>query len=276
MKKIILPFIVLITFFSFATSAQAKMIDGLAIIVEGEAVTTAEIRAVQNQMGISKSEAIDLLIQDRLQKSAMKDIAVSEKDIDKKIADIAAQNSVTIPQMQKILQKRDTTWIHYRKSIREALKKEKFYQEKVLSSIPTPRQEELKLYYKNHQEVFTIPTSISMIEYSAKSKEAMGKFLRTQNKKHIKSRKVTKKTKNLEPALLSTLLQAQENSYTRPFNAGDRYIIYFIKSKKGLSIMPYENAQGMVAAKWKQEQQNKVLKDYFEKMKTRADIQILR
>ena len=31
-----------------------------------------------------------------------------------------------------------------------------------------------------------------------------------------------------------------------------------------------------VAAKWKQQQQAKALKDYFEKIKTNADIQVLR
>ena len=40
--------------------------------------------------------------------------------------------------------------------------------------------------------------------------------------------------------------------------------------------MSYEAAQGAVAAKWKQQQQAKALKDYFEKIKTNADIQILR
>ena len=40
--------------------------------------------------------------------------------------------------------------------------------------------------------------------------------------------------------------------------------------------MPFEAAQDIVAAQWKKEQQGKALKDYFGKMKTRADIQILR
>ena len=46
----------------------AKMMDGIALIVEGEVVTLAEIRALRTQLGISKTKATDLLIQDRLQK----------------------------------------------------------------------------------------------------------------------------------------------------------------------------------------------------------------
>lgn len=273
MNKIILHFIVLIV---LSTTLHAKMIDGIAMIVEGEAVTTAEIRAVQTQMRVSKSAAIDLLIQDRLQKAAMKDIDIPEEKIDAKIANIAAQNAVSIPQMQKILKAQGTTWIKYRSSIRDSLKKERFYQDEVVASTPQPTYDELKLYYTNNKKNFTIPTKISMIEYTATSKEKMTKFLRTHKKSYVKAKRSTKHIKNIEGSILSMLLSTPTGGYTSPLNAGDRYITYKVLSKKGKTTMPYEAAKGAVTAKWKQEQQGKALKDYFQKLRTRADIQILR
>ena len=58
--------------------------------------------------------------------------------------------------------------------------------------------------------------------------------------------------------------------------AGDQHIVYKVHSIQGKIFVPFEAAQGAVVAKWKQEQQSKALKNYFEKMKTRADVQILR
>jgi len=255
---------------------QAKMIDGIALIVEGEAVTTAEIKAVQTQMGVSKDEATDLLIQDRLQKSVMKDIKISEESIDAKIAEIAAQNNLTIPKMQKILSEQGTPWVKYRKSIKEGLKKSKFFQKEVVASIPDPSENEMQLYYNNHKELFTIPTRISVIEYSSSSKDKIDNFLKTRRVKNIKSRKMTKMTKKMEPSLLATLLQTQNGNYTRPINTGNAYIVFKVLSKKGKSAMPFEAAQSAIAAKWKEEQQQKALKDYFEKLRTRADIQKIR
>lgn len=269
-KLILLGFIALLTF------SQAKVVDAIAIIVEGEPVTTAEIRAVQQQMQVSKEQATDLLIQDRLQKSAMKDIVIDEADIDAKIAAIAAQNNLTIPKMQKILEQQGTTWTKYRASVRDAMKKEKFFQENVVSSIPTPSEDELKLFYTNHQDEFTIPATVNLVEYSAPTEEKMKQFLQTKNAKGIQSRSVTKSTKDLNPGLLGSILQTQDGSFTRPLNAGDKYISYKVVSKQGKVNMPFEAAQGAVAAKWKQEQQGKALKDYFEKLKTNADIQIIR
>jgi parvulin-like peptidyl-prolyl isomerase len=258
------------------TLSYAKMVDGIACIVEGEPVTTAEIRAIQRQLHVSKKEATNLLIKDRLQKSAMKDIQIDEATIDAKVAKIAAQNNLSIPKMQKILKQQGTTWSKYRSSIRHSLKKEKFYQEKVISSIPTPSTDELKLFYRNHKKEFFAPKSVSLVEYSAKTEQTMKNFLRTKNKKGIKSRSVKKSTKDLNPSLLTTILQTQNGHYTRPFNAGDKFISYKVLSKNGKTSMPFEAAQGAVAAKWKQKQQGKALKDYFEKLRTNADIQMLR
>ena len=126
MKKL-----VILGLFICLTFSQAKMLDAIAVVVEGEAVTTAEIRAVQQQMNISKKEATDLLIQNRLQKSVMSAIEIAEDTIDSKIEGIATKNNLTIPNMQKLLKEQGTTWKKYRSTIREALKKEKFYQEKI-------------------------------------------------------------------------------------------------------------------------------------------------
>ena len=271
MKKLLL-----LGFITLMTLSQAKMIDAIALVVEGEPITTAEIRAVQQQLQVSKKKATDLLIQDRLQKSAMKDIEIADEEIDEKISAIAAQNNLTVAKMQKILQEQGTTWTQYRSSVREAMKKEKFFQKNVVGSIPAPSDDELKLFYNNHKEDFTIPARVSLIEYSAPTEEKMKKFLQTKNKKGIKSRSVKKATKDLNPTLLGSILQTQDGSFTRPFNAGDKFISYKVLSKSGKESMPFEAARGAVTAKWKQQQQGKALKDYFEKIKTNADIQVLR
>jgi parvulin-like peptidyl-prolyl isomerase len=271
MKKLIL-----LGFITWLTFSQAKMLDAIAIIVEGVPITTAEIHAIQTQMSISKQKATSLLIQDRLQKSAMKDIAIDEGAIDSKISAIAAQNNLTVPKMQKILKAQGTSWSKYRSSIRNAMKKEKFFQTTVVNSIPTPTEDELKLYYNNHKKEFFAPSSVSLIEYSAPTKDAIKDFLQTKKKKGVKSRSVKKMTKDLNPTLLGSILQTQDGSYTRPFNAGDRYISYKVVSKNGKVTMPFEAAKGAVAARWKQQQQTKALKDYFEKLKTNADVQYIR
>ncbi len=271
MKKLIL-----LGFITLLTLSQAKMIDGIALVVEGEAVTTAEIYAVQNQLNISKERAIDILIQDRLQQSAMKDIVIPEYEIDTKIANIALQNNVSIKKMVKMLEQSGTTWTKYRSIVREAMKKDKFYKETILKTLPSPSDDELKIFYNSHKKEFTVPSTISVVEYSTNDEKTMKNFLRTKSTKGIKSRLDTKKTKGMSSTMLSILLRTKNGAYTRVFNTGENFVVFKVKSKQGKAIMPFESSRDIVTAQWKQQQQGKALKDYFEKMKTDADIQVFR
>ena len=271
MKKLIL-----IGCMALFTFAEAKMVNAIALIVNGEAVTTAEIRAVQKQMNVSKKQATDMLIADRLQKAAMRNVSISENAIDSKIAQIAAQNNLTIPKMQKLLKQQGTSWRKYRRSIKDRMKKDKFYKEKVAATLSKPREDELKLFYEKNKKDFVMPKSISMIEYSSASEDTLKKFLETKKKKGVRSRSVKKSTKNINSALLGTILRTQNGSFTRPINDGNKYISYKIISKNGQRSMSFEDAKGAVAGKWRQQQQGKALKDYFEKLKTNADVQVIR
>jgi len=76
--------------------------------------------------------------------------------------------------------------------------------------------------------------------------------------------------------LLSAILQTQNGKYTRIFDAGGRYISYKVLSKNGKTTMPFESAKNAAIASWKQEQQTEAIKDYFEKLKTNADIQYIK
>jgi hypothetical protein len=253
------------------------MLDGIAVIVEGEAVTTAEIRAVASQMRISQSEATDLLIQDRLQKSAMKHIVVDEKDVDNKIALIAKQNSLTLPKMQSILKEQGTSWSKYRRSVRDGMKKEKFFVDNILSSIPEPSKAEMKQFYTKNTKLFISPRSFSLLEYSAKSESQMKTFLKTQKiTKGITSHSVKKQTKDLDATMLASFLGTPKGSFTPLLNAGDRYVSYKVVSQNGVMTLSFDKARSAVVGRWKQEQQGKALKEYFSKLKTNADIKIIR
>lgn len=271
MKKIML-----LLCMGFILILEARIVDGIAFIVEGEAVTTAEIRALRTQMRVSKAKAIDILIQDRLQKSAMRDIKIEKSLIDIKISEIASQNNISIAKMKKVLKAQGTSWKKYHASIEEAMKKEKFFRQTIRRSIPDPTEGELKTYFKKHKSTFVLPSTISVIEYSTKTEKAMQDFLTTKNKKGVKSKRMKKKTKDLNPTLLESMLQTANKSFTPSLNAGDRFVCYKVLSKNGKRRMNFTMARGAITQKWKQEQQGKVLKDYFQKLKTNIDIEYIR
>ncbi|SHO80427.1 Possible periplasmic protein [hydrothermal vent metagenome] len=268
-KNITLAFLLIFSF------SEAKVLNGVSIIVEDEPITTAEIQAVQHRMRISKKKAIDILIQSSLQKSVSKDINVGEDEINAKIAQIASINKLTIKKMQSILKKQGMKWYDYRQRIKTEMKKQKFYQTNIAPLIPIPGDDQLKLFYKKNRKLFKMPTRVTMIEYSAKDIDTLKHFIADKRfKKGISQRSVTKTTKDGE--LFDRVVRTPIGAYTKPINAGDRYIVYKIKSKQGSKILPYDKVKNGVIRAWKYKQREKATKDYFKKLRTSAIIEYVR
>ena len=271
MKKILI-----LSFFVFLTLLEAKMINAIAIVVEGEPITTAEIKAVETQMGISKSEAQNLLIENRLQKSAMKSIVVSDDEIDTRIAKIAKQNGLSIKQLQKEIKKQGLTWNKFRDQISTSLKKQKFFREKIAKTIPMPSRDELKIFYKNHASQFKMPSSISATKYSASSSKILEKFIKTGSKKGIKAQSVTYKGATLSPQLLSMFAGVNIGSFTSILNNGNSFVTFRLKGMGKGTIKPFNQVESSVTSAWRNQQQAKAIKAYFERMKSSASIEIIR
>jgi len=257
--------------------SEAQVLNGISIIVEDEPITTAEIQALQHSMKVSKKKATDILIQNALQKSVSKDIEVNDDEIDAKIQQISAINKISIHKMQEILKKQGMKWYDYRQRVQTEIKKQKFYQSNIAPLIPTPGEDQLKLFYKKNRKIFRVPTKITMVEYSAKSMEELQAFSKTKKlTPGIGSKTVVKHEKDLTPQLFSMAVSSPEGSFMQPMNTGSGYVMYKIKGKSGSKILSFEKARNGVIQAWKHNQRKEATQDYFEKLRTSANIVYVR
>jgi len=272
MKKILL-----LSLLIFATLIEAKIYNGVAIVVNGEPITVAEISAVQRQLGVSKKDAKDMLIQNRLQKSAMKDIVVSEDEIDKRIDLIAKQNNLSLKKMQAALKQEGQSWNKFRDQIKLSIQKQKFFRTKIARTIQNPSDDELKIFYRNHSDLFQVPSSVKVTEYSASTAGKIQSLLRNpSNLSGVKKRNITFKGSDVTPQLLTMISQTEVGHFTPAFNNGNSYITYKVLSKgKGVS-RPFKDVKNSVIMAWKKEQQGEAIDAYFKKMKSSANIEIIR
>jgi len=271
LKKIVITLTLLLSF------GESKILNGVAIIVEDEAITTAEIKSTQQSMKISKQKAIDLLIQNSLQKSVSNEVKISEDEIDSKLEQIATINKLTIKKMQTILKKQGMKWYDYRQRIKTEMKKQKFYQTNIAPLIPIPGEDQLKLFYKKNKKLFKLPTQIVTIEISAKTEDRLKKFFKNnRDLKGIKTKEVTHKGSSTEAGLFSMLTSTPINQVTKPINAGNRYLTYLVKEKKGTKYLSYKKAKNGVIRAWKHKQRKKATDDYFKKLRTSANIEYIR
>ncbi len=259
---------------------EAQVIDAVAIDVEGQAITVLEIQAVQQNFKISKEAAIEMLIRDRLEKSAIEEagITVSDDEVQQKIATIATSKQLTISQMKTLLQKRGLTWDGYLKQIKLEIKKERFFQEHILSTIDRPSDSELKTYYNTHKEAFSsVPTQMSLVEYTSNLANLLKEAISNPMKpiEGVSKKNILASSDQMSPALLNLIEQTPANSFTKPINTGKGFIAYFVKSK-GSGQSGFEAVKNAVLASWMQSKRVQASKDFLNKLKANAKIRVIR
>jgi len=274
MKKL-LPFLL----FSLIT-VQAQVIDAVAIDVEGEAITTLEIQAVQQKMNMSKQAAVEALIRDRLEKSALKkaNIQVSHEEIQAKVQEIASAKGMSQAQMKDILAKKGLTWNSYIRQLTTELEKEHFFREHIVASVTPPSDSELESYYNTHQEAFSsAPIQMSLVVYLAptveKIKEAIANPMRPIQ--GVQKKNILASSNEMTPQLLELINKTPANSFTSPIQTGKGVIAYFVKSK-GQQQSGFEAVKNAVANRWMQEQRVQAGQDFFNKLKSNANIRVIR
>jgi len=275
MKKI-LPFLL----FSLI-STEAQIIDAVAIDVEGEAITTLEIKAVQQKMNMSKQAAVEALIKDRLEKSALKkaDIQVSHEEIQAKVQAIASAKGMNQEEMKKILAQKGLTWDSYINQLTTEIKKEHFFKEHIASSVTPPSIEELKQYYNTHKEQFSnAPTQMSLVVYNGSSIEKIKEAIANPMKPidGVSKQNILASTNQMSPQLLELIRKTPNNSFTAPVNTGKGVVAYFVKSKGKQGQGGFESVKNAVTGMWMQEQRGQAGQDFFNKLKSNAKIRVIR
>ncbi len=274
MKKI-LP----ILLFSFIT-INAQVIDAVAIDVEGQAITTLEIQAVQQKMKISKKTAVELLIRDRLEKASIEkaNITISNEEIEQKVKAIADSKGITKAQMQNILSQKGVTWENYLEQLRLDMKKERFFQENIMATIDRPSETELETFYNTHRSEFdSAPIQMSLVAYKSDSAQNLQNAISNpmQPLNGVTKENILASSNEMSPALLNLINQTAENSFTKPINTGKGFVAYYVKSK-GSAQSGFTAVKNAVMARWMQEQRVQASKDFLNKLKSNANIRVIR
>ena len=264
--------------------SSTEIVDAIAIDVNGEPITTLDIETIEKKFNISKKMAIEILIQDRLEKSAIEraNIEVSQEEVDEKIAQISSSKGISLDKLKFAISKSGINFEDYRQEIKKGLQKEKFLFKKVMPLIPKPTDEELKLFFNTNRDKFenNSPMSqISVLSYfsnsSSKIKQAISNPMMMIDGVVRKNQLIT--AKDVPANIFQIIQNTPEGSFTKPINTGRGFISYYVKSKAIQNLNSnFEMVKNQVELLWLQEQRKKVMKDFIDKLKDSAEIRIIR
>jgi len=263
-----------------SVASFSKMIGGIAMSVDGEPITVNEIKRFQTVSKLSKEDAINALIQQRLEEKALREngIFVNDYDVDNAIKDIASRNNLSVEAFKKELQKGGLSFKKYKSDLASKIKKEKLYKKIVSGRLKKPDDGALKAYYNSHKKLFKIPGNIEVLEYTSANGKAL-QMLQSNpmlNRKDIKMRQMSIDPRKVNPKLIELLMKTPDSKFTPIINTGKGFAMFFVKSKKPATTLPFSKVKNDVFAMVMKEKENALLIEYFEKKKSEAVIKVVR
>lgn len=273
MKKIFLALFILSYTF-------ASIINGIAIVVNSEPITMLDIIKTSKMLNISKKEATELLIDQKLQESQIKKfgIFVDEFELEDAIENFAKERGLTLSKLKDIIEKQGISWQEYKEKFKKDLLKRKLYQKIVSSKLSQPDTKELLEYYKNNIDKFSIPKYVEVVKYISKDRVALNK-IKSNPMAAIDGVQVDQEMvdiSKINPKLALLLKDTKENSFTPIIPLGDSFLLLYIKKKIDVTPMEFENVKDAVLAKMVEEKREKIIKEFIAKLKINANIEVIR
>jgi len=158
------------------------------------------------------------------------------------------------------------------------MKKERFFQEVILSTIERPSDAELENYYNAHKEAFSnAPKQMSLVAYTSDSSDTLQQAIANPLRpiSGVTKNNILASSNEMSPALLNLIENTPLNSFSKPVNTGKGFISYFVKSK-GSGQSGFAAVKNAVVARWVQEQRVQAGKDFLNKLKANANIRVVR
>ncbi len=262
------------------TVGFARMIGGIAMTVDNAPITLAEIKAFQTQNRVSKEDAVNALVQKKLEEEAVAEagIFVSPLEVEQEAALFAKKNGVDIAGLKAELTKRGTSYEAFKADIQAKLKRDKLYKKILAGRLKKADDATLQAYYETHKKEFKIPGDIKVIEYHSKKGEALQakKMQPMLNVPDIQTKNKTIEAAKVNPRLFALLLQTPTKSFTQIIKTEKDFVMFFIKSKSKDKIVSFEKAKPTIFARVMKEREQALLIEYFEKRKSEATIKVIR
>lgn len=264
-----------------ALMLQAEIVAGVAIRVNGHAITLNEIAKLQAQMKISKKAAIDMLINERLKDDEIErfKISVDEFKIDEEISQIAANANMSKDALLTKATRDGTTLQEYRNSIKKQLQTKELMQRILASNINISSEDELLSYYTKHKKEFMLPSSVRVVRYMAHNEGDLQKAIHSPKAQiqGVQKANETISLSSLSPQIAQVFLHTPNNEFTPVLTTGGNgFVSFLVKERLGEKMISFEEAKPLINQKIMAQKEQSIITEHFNKIRSSANIVTLR
>lgn len=270
--------LVLLSFIATFGLSEAKLVNEIIAVVQNEPVTAFELGALMSETGFDSREALNLIIRKKLEDSSIKELRIGATnfEIDNQISQIAARNKISVNEFKDVLKNQGIKFSDFRDDIEENIKRDKLYSS-IVANI-TPNLESARNFYNQNLAMFSQFDTIKVIKYTALAKYPLEKI--SQNPMSMEYgvdiEQIVFNSQNLDDRLNYIFANTKDESFTPIMEGKKGYEMYFVEGRSGNRVLSFESVKDEVLKMATQNQRELAVNEYFDKLRSKADIKILK
>ncbi|WP_107695548.1 peptidylprolyl isomerase [Campylobacter concisus] len=258
---------------------SAQMINGIAAIVENEPITLYEVYSLKEQLRASEQDALNLLIRDRLEDAQIKNlnISVTPFELNDRIESIAKQNGMTNSQFRSSIQAQGMDFLEFKNNIEKKMLQEKLYKSILAEAGKNVNEQKAKMYFDANPDKFKVFSTAKVILYRAKNpKELEAQKTSPSLLNSVQTQELSLDYQSIDPRLAAIIAGTNNGEFTQILQGADSFDMFYVKEKIGSYTPSFADVKDNVINELYQGEQEKLMADYFDKLRAKAKIQILR
>ncbi|GAA8299310.1 hypothetical protein HpDR21_12400 [Helicobacter pylori] len=259
---------------------EDKVVGGISLLVNSSPITLYQIQEEQKKSKVSKAQARDRLIAERIKNQEIErlKIHVDDDKLDQEMAMMAQQQGMDLDHFKQMLMA-EGHYKLYRDQLKEHLEMQELLRNILLTNVDTSSETKMREYYNKHKEQFSIPTEIETVRYTSTNQEDLERAMADPNLEIPGVSKANEKIemKTLNPQIAQVFISHEQGSFTPVMNGGGgQFITFYIKEKKGKNEVSFSQAKQFIAQKLVEESKDKILEEHFEKLRVKSRIVMIR
>ena len=264
------------------TLVNAKVYDGIAIVVKDKAITLLDIKEEMKSAKVDAKKAAAILIRQKLEEVEIDErkITVNNSEVFDDIKQMAARNNMSISDFyDAVRESNGMSSTELKAKIKQKLLSQKLYQAIAYESISEPSESEIQEYYDLHKDNYKHPSAFTVIIYDSKDKNMLQ--TKVDNPMFYSPQILTNEQvlpyDKISPELASLLERTALNHFTPVIpNGKGGFMSFYIKEIESAKEGGLESVRNQIVNSIMGEKREQVLGDYFARLRHNADINIIR
>ena len=261
---------------------NANIVDGVAIVVKGKAITLYDIKKEMELSKVDAQKASDILIRKSLEQSETKErkITVSSGEVYDDIKKTAARNNMSVSDFYEAVRNSSGMGSSDLKAkIKHKLLSQKLYSAIAYSAMSEPDEDDIQEYFELHKDDFAHPSAFTAVIYQSKDKSRLQEKIDNPMfySPDIQSNEQVLPYDRISPELAKLLERTPLNSFTSIIPDGKGgHMSFYVKAIESAAEGGIESVRSQIITQIQAGKREQVLGDYFARLRHNAEIKMIR